>query len=70
MKSNAEIYMLLTKKVEEHKVEMKLTREALEKLKLDKKDLELASKMLLLKDKVNFHKAVVLAYEELIEEIK
>jgi hypothetical protein len=70
MKSNVEIYMLLTRKVEEHKVEMELTRQALEKLKLDKKDLELASKMLLLKDKVNFHKAVVLAYEELIEELK
>lgn len=71
MKTNAEILIILTKKLEEHIAEVKGANEALEAAKkFGMKDITSATKLLVLKDKIMFHKACLAALDDLRKEIE
>lgn len=69
MKSTEEIVRLLDKKIEEHKTVIEDMSEDLKKMKKDGK-IESAYKHMILKDKLMFHKAAILALKDVKNEIQ
>jgi len=74
MKTNAEILMLIIKKIEEHTTEVKGASENLEEMrinmKFDKPSIVEAGKIMVLKGKVDFHRSAILTLNDLKLEIE
>lgn len=68
MKNQSEILHLIRTKISEHQIEIEGCVRDLGTLKKD--SLESATKYLVLKDKLVFHKAVVMCLEDLRQEIE
>ena len=75
MKSNEEIISVIHNKIEEHKLEITGSDKAMAQLQIGMKsktnrpDFNNLTRLGILKDKIIFHKSIVLAFIDLLEEI-